>query len=144
MKIECYIREAENRDINFIKNSWQKNFASSMKHVPLQIYHKNQDKLITKLMGRSTCYVACNPEDFYQIFGWILFDTLEDLGILHYIYVKHPFRRYGIASVMLGLIKYDKSYPIIATHYSHGLDDLKKKFNITFNPYFLLGDTYAY
>lgn len=140
MKVDIYIREADYKDINFIKNSWEKSFEKVMKQVPQTLYTRGQQRLMAKLMARSTCFVACNPDELTQIYGWMLFEKLGEIGVLHYIYVKHPYRRYGIGSQLYSMLERDKSVPCIATHTTLYLNHIKDKWNLTFNPYILLGD----
>lgn len=143
MKVDIYIRESDSSDTNFIINSWIKSYRVVMEDVEAPIYYKNQEKLIRRLMDKSKCYMAVNPHDLYQIYGYIMFDNLDEIGILHYIYVKNPYRRFGIGGDLFNMIDFDKKYPCIATHNTRYLGHVKNKWNITYNPYFLIGDVYA-
>lgn len=140
MNPEIYIREAETKDLSFIKNSWEKSFEKVMHAVPRESYHRGQQKLMNRLISKSFCYVSCSHEDLNQIFGWMLFEKIKDIGILHYIYVKHPYRRYGIGSALYQMLERDKAYPCIASHRTLYLDHIKDKWNVTFNPYILFGE----
>lgn len=139
MAVEIFVRSADGNDINFIKNSWEKSFEKTMKAVPREIYHRGQQKLMNQLMAKASCYVACSPEDNNQIFGWMLFEKIKDIGILHYIYVKHPYRRYGIGKSLYNCLDRNDQYPCIASHKTLYLEYIQDKWNLTYNPYILIG-----
>lgn len=138
--IDVYIREARVDDVNFIINSWIKSFEKYMYLVPKPMYYAGQRKLITRVMARGKCFVASNHENRDQIFGWIIYESIADTEVLHYVYVKHPYRRYGIGNQLLQIMRRDNSIPCIATSITPYLDYVKKKWNIVYNPYLLLGD----
>lgn len=52
--------------------------------------------LATALMKRdgTQVIVACNPKDMDQMLGYVVAEP--ERRVLHWIYVKHPFRRLGI------------------------------------------------
>ena len=140
--IDLFIREPEPGDQNFINNSWLKSFEKPMAAVPKELYRKGQMKLMARLMEESTCYIACSPEELTQIYGWMVFGKIGDIGMLHYIYVKHPYRRFGIGGKLFSMLICDKSVPVIATHATMYLDHIKDKWNLTYNPYMLLENVY--
>lgn len=138
--IDVYVREAKMDDLNFIKNSWIKSFEKYMRSVPRPFYFAGQNKLAIQLLGKSRCYVAANPDNLEQIFGWILFEKLAGTEVMHYIYVKHPYRRYGIGSQLLKMMRSDVIEPCIATFWTNYMDFIKDKWNVVYNPYLLLGE----
>lgn len=139
MKIDLYIRQAEVDDIPFIKNSWLKSYRDTMKHMDQSLYKKNQDRLMCQILASSQCLVACSPDEHKQIYGWIIFETINNIAILHYVYVKMIYRKYKIASELFRMIERDKSIPVIASHFTRRFHDVKKPWNLTYNPYILLG-----
>ena len=133
-----YIREAGYKDVNFILNSWQRSFKHSLKDCSESIYNAKHEKLIIKLLSKCQCLMAVNPEDLYQIYGWVCFDALKEIGIMHYMYVKHPYRKYGIGTQLFKMIEHDKKYPCMVSHTTRHYKHIKNKWNLTFNPYLLL------
>lgn len=138
MKVDVYVRTAEPGDTNFIFNSWLRSYEKVMKSVPKQMYRRGQMDLMKQLVGRSTVYVACDEKDLSQIYGYLIAEKLVDIDILHYIYVKSPFRRFGIGRVLYDVIDRNAAYPCIASHKTLYFDYLKEKWNLSFNPYILL------
>lgn len=58
-----------------------------------------QHALIEKLLRVSVVLVACHPDHPDQVFGYLVGDPEE--RYLHWLYVRHDFRRCGIASQLL-------------------------------------------
>ncbi len=125
------IRAPEESDKNFIFNSWLKSYRNSQaaKHVNNPIYYTVQAALITKLLSLYPTLVACDPESPNVIWGWINADATTNS--VNYIYVKHPFRRVGVAKALAAAANIDVTLPINATHLTHAI----KKDNIVYNPY---------
>ena len=97
------VREAELADIPFIRDSWKHSFHEGG-HAPRCepiLFWEGQSDVITRLLGRSRVLVASNPEDRAQIFGWVCFEQVGPLGVVHYVVVKRPFRRMGVAKSLL-------------------------------------------
>lgn len=140
------IRPAKESDISFIFNSWLQSFRDSptVRGIPNTLYYKEQHRLIEDLLKRDTCRVilAVNEKDEEQIFGYIIFETYgENLPlVMHWIYVKHPFRNFKIGSQLIE--ECHKTAPNIVT-YSHKskLSDklMKNRQHYIYNPYNLRG-----
>lgn len=92
------IRTATESDHNFILSSWLQSYR---KHARCQflpeasIYYKGHEALIKKKLGE--CHVLYNLEDPDQIMGW----GCGVNGVAHYLYVKAPFRRFGLSKIIL-------------------------------------------
>lgn len=99
------IRRAIPGDFNFIMNSWTESYRRSTfaKLIPKYTFHTNHHDLMEKTMERANILCAVSKDDPNQIFGWVCFEPLTDVKVLHYIYVKHPFRDLGIAQKLLEL-----------------------------------------
>src|SRR4051812_3597276 len=90
------IRYATNEDIPFIFSSWLKCFRDTglmNRGVPNTIYFQNHHKILQKIAQRAKIYVACNASDVSQIYGWIAGEYIEGTFVLHFIYIKHAFRK---------------------------------------------------
>lgn len=109
-----------------------------MASVPKELYRSGQMKLMARLIQSCSCYVACAPEELTQIYGWMVFEKIGEIGVLHYIYVKHPYRRFGIGGKIFSMLECDRTVPVIATHATMYLNHVKDKWNLTYNPYMLL------
>jgi len=106
------IRNADNGDINFIVNSWLKSYRASCPLVSDLVYFDYQKRLIMKIFETATVTLAIDPDDPAHIFGYIVHEG----SVIHYCYVKHSLRRFGIARALLATIKADH---FITTHLSY-------------------------
>lgn len=135
--IETYIRQPNQDDLGFIYNSWLKSFRQTVPSIDKPIYFIEQRKIIDKIFDRSKIYISCNPEHLDQIFGYVIFDeSPRKFTIVHYVYVKHPYRRLGIGDELMNLID-KKPVPFVGSHTSRCFDFIKDKWDIVFNPYIL-------
>jgi len=132
------IRQMQETDKPLVYSSWLRSFREVSTSIPKEIYFKNQTKLIDKIFECSTVWVACNSEDSEQLFGYVVHQLAPgDISVVHYIYVKHPYRRFGIgSSLMKPFIGND--LPNIITHNGRSLPEVVDKWNLVYDPYFLL------
>lgn len=132
------VRLAINEDIPFIFSSWLKNFREfglMSKNVPNTIFYPNHHKLIQRLLKRCTAYVASNPDDPSQIYGYIVGEFISGSFVLHYIYVKSIFRRAGIGRMLFNSFDHDKSYASCCSHMTVFGEKLMFKYNMIYHPY---------
>ena len=116
------IRCGRDSDLSFMIQSWLRSHCRSdfARRIPRPHYMANHHGIVVQLMLNSAqsngqnsatergivdcinsgkelksggVWVACNPDDPDQIFGYLVGEP----RVLHYIYVKAPFRRNGIA-----------------------------------------------
>ncbi len=78
--------------------------------------------------------VASNLDDPDQIYGWICWNKHGHRPALHYIYVKLPFRQFGVAKLLLMHAEITKATPMEFTHLTTGLRHLRG-YLTDFNPY---------
>ena len=105
------------------------------------IYYNNQKEIIAYLLKDSYTIIAHNPEDPDHIFGYIVCQpTAARIGVVHYCFVKQPFRGLGIGTLLLNEAKnytdHDDEHPMVATHATsvfHGM--ISDRYNIMYNPY---------
>ena len=140
------VRKAGPDDKGFIYNSWLRSYRDHSHFaslIPKSIYYKNQAVIIERLLEESGVAIACNPEDTDQIFGYCCYQpSTINVAIYHYIYVKHPYRKLGIATSLKEHVKYqcshDEDLPLVATHETDSFRaTFQDKWNMIFNPYVL-------
>lgn len=157
-KIPLQLRFGQSTDLNFIYNSWLKSVADTFfaHGMPKKIYYDLHAEVIKDLLECSRVIVAVNPEDSEHIFGFIVYhpDYQHNRLILHFVYVKQPYRQLGVANklkqAMLDHESEHLSEPsLIATQTASTARNvkgnmlfdlnnfLKVKWNYTFNPYLL-------
>lgn len=137
-------REAVLDDEGFIYNSWLKSHrtgAAWARDVPPQVYFAGHKKVVASLLAESEIVVACNPESPAQIFGYAVYQASSaGVLVLHYLYVKHPYRKLGIATALYRQVErlagHDLDLPAIATHVTGVWSDvLKDRWHMIYNPY---------
>lgn len=111
------IREAVAGDVPFVLNSWLQSFARApfARLVPVDAYWRGHHELVLSVLGRSETRVACSPTDTDAIMGW----SVTAPGVVHYVYVKFPYRRLGIARRLLAHVpeaaRYTHATPVLAS-----------------------------
>ena len=135
-------------DEPFVYHSWLKSYRGTwsdglnpVRHVEKERYYKNQSELIGDLLATSVVLVAANSEDIDQIFGYIVGLPI-DLGLcIHYIFVKQPFRKLGVATLLFSELQRGtktQGLEVFSTHATGVFHDiLGPKFGITYDPYIL-------
>lgn len=139
------IRHANDTDIPFIFSSWLKSFRDSgllVRAIPHTIYFTNHHKLLQKLIKRSTVYVACSPTDSSQIYGYIVAEYIEGTFVLHFIYVKHSFRKLGVGKALFNSFKHEGGASC-CSHLTKFGERLLLKYNMIYHPYTALLDEVA-
>lgn len=150
--------------LSFIYSSWLKSFriySRWAKAVPAQIYFGNHKRVVQKLLEDSGVLIACNPECPDQIFGYAVYQpTAGGVAVLHYLYVKQPYRKMGIATALfreaLHRSEHRSELPVAVTHipdrefredggarWTSMWDRLRDKWSLVFNPY-ILGSEFFY
>lgn len=139
------LREANQNDLNFIYNSWSYTYRKSpiMYRMDVKLYFENQTKQMHRILKDSCVYIACDSEDPSHIFGYIVFEDLQNIAVIHYIYVKNSFRKNGIASYLLESVGINER-PCVATHDTWYFPFLRDKYSgrLIYNPFLLMGGHY--
>lgn len=131
------IREANQKDINYVIHSWMKN----IEHSPMAWYCDYQEwafqyrQLLYQVIERSTIIIAYNPEDPSHIFGFLVFEP--DPLYLHFIYTKGAFRQMQVAIRLLStLITTDQKVPCSHVGKDKDFPHLKHHFpNLYYSPF---------
>ena len=122
---DIVIRNAGEHDWGLIYNSWgRSNFYSPFdRDKPAHVYWAKMQIRIDKLKQRDEAefVVACDDEDTNSILGWACYELPN---VLHYVYVKKPFRGYGITH---RLLRSRIELPIFVTHWTECADSYAKQ-----------------
>ena len=129
------LRDVEARDIDFIVSSWTKSYRQSFFATKMsnEVYFTEHKKVIAARFADSRAVIACTGDDIDQILGYIVFQG----HVLHYLYVKQPFRRLGIGSALIQDAMGAQTVPIVITHITQGFCKTYKG-PFTYNPYLIL------
>ncbi len=138
--IPVSIREAQEGDVSFIFSSWLKSFRTGLvcKKVENTVYFTEHHKLVERLLKRSTTLIASDPEDPATIYGYLCFERIEGLFVLHYVYVKHTFRAMGVMRQLMAATEQDFNTAGLFSHMTIIMERLSLKYNLLYHPYILI------
>lgn len=128
-----HFRTPSQKDLNFVLNSWLKSNRNEHQHVTNEVYYTFYKKIIAELLSKADTVIACDPADHNSIWGYIVYEP----STVHYIYVKHALRRFGIANSLMSLMP--EFNVLQSTHSSVHARKYHKKYPelVTYNPYLL-------
>ncbi len=101
--VRVCVRGRRPEDEPFIYDSWMKSYraAAANEGVPGKIYRRNQTDTIGKLLLRAETVVLCDVEHTDHILGYSVSELEPERSVLHWMFVKFSFRRFGLARWML-------------------------------------------
>lgn len=93
-------------DLAFIYSKWLQSFrrAPYAKWIPNHTYFSEHHKIIENLLRKSRVRLAVNAEDLDQIYGFLVSQVIDDVPVVHFVFVKDAFREFGIATALLNEI----------------------------------------
>lgn len=135
------LREATAADHNYILSSFLTSYYqfSPCKFAAGALYYQQQGEIIKFLLGSCQVQVACFPEDPTEIAGYIMYQYIDNNLIIHYVYVREPYRKQKLAQDMIMSLINDVDL-IVATHYPYNFVSLKHMIpnkSITYDPFFI-------
>lgn len=125
-------RDAELSDLPFIRSTW-------MRTQQLQPYTITRDlsRLVELMLPQ--CTVAYANKDPDHVVGYICSHKFP-LCVIHWVYVKHAFRKLGVAKSLFNHRHPNAIMSQIEVTATNSLGDLlKDKYRMYYNPYFLWG-----
>lgn len=116
--------------------------APLVKGVSNRIYYYLHHKVLDSKLSADGAIVllAVDSQNPDSILGWIWADVVDTALVIHYIYVKHAFRRRGVAKMLVQLVKDAEKPPaIMYTHRTNVVPKILKKEGLEwiYNPYLL-------
>ena len=134
------VRPIKDTDRDFVINAWLMAHRNSSECVRQSnpTYYSNQEPLIQRLLDVATTLVATADDDDDQLAGFITFQHIDGVPVVHYFFVKNLFRRRGIARELFAAANINPALPLVYTHLTH--KSLAKDYMYTakHNPYLLL------
>lgn len=101
-------------DEALIFQTWLKSYRYSdeCKRMNNPIFFPRFGKIIEKIMKDSIFVMACDPLDEDQVYGYLAYKYIDDLFILHFIYLKKKYRKLGLSLKMLESVKNNKPFVV--------------------------------
>ncbi len=143
--IPLLLRTIEAGDVHFVLKSWLKSYRNSCfaTEIPNEVYFRSHRALILRLLDdRSVTMMAVNAEDEDQILGFVCYSpgVISECLVLHFIYVKSPFRRFGIGHRLLeaakAAVSHERDLPIVVSHANREFKRFYKDLFV-YNPYMI-------
>jgi hypothetical protein len=125
-------RPVAKNDVNFILNSMLQGMRdyNATQNINCYNFFDNAKQLILDLLAESDCVIVCDSEETDVIYAYCIFD----IKTIHYVYVKHPLRRNGIANNLVAICLHgDAEYYTIQSKMAY----LAQKKNLKYNPFYL-------
>lgn len=137
MENEIELRVAKPEDLNFIFATWLKSYRHSSqfaRRISNTVFFTWHHKVIERLIGRGAQISVAHPKGEPDvILGYGCAELFDGQPVVHFIYVKKPFRRMGVATKLLeGLT------PTLFTHWTADTEWIvKKRPELMYNPYLI-------
>lgn len=133
------VRFLKDEDMPFIYNSFLKSSKHGFQGVPSDIYYSQLKLVLLNMLKTSNVLVVHVNGDPNKIIGYVIFERVNDVFVLHYIYVKHLYRNLGIAKNLIVSAGYDKEKETgLATMPIKKLDfAFYKKLGLIYSPFYL-------
>lgn len=133
IKIRGYIIDDE----HFIYNSWLRSAQQDHPEMHKDKFFSSYKDHVTEMMQRNDIIVACDPDDDMFIHGYMVFKKVEDELIIHWAYVKNPFRKLGVFRSMIRSV-FPKVYeePIFITYKNDKRQKMYESLLMVFTPHY--------
>jgi GNAT superfamily N-acetyltransferase len=138
-EIAWRVRKAYESDIAFIYKSWIDSYADTW-DVAKSVFGREYKEVIDCILTYPTSEiaVACKADEPDIIFGYMIYEEQTQIGpyLVHYVYVKEAFRKFGIAKHLIQNLKMKNDFLI--THRTDlAKKILKKHPQVVYNPFIL-------
>lgn len=125
---------------HLILNSWLKSFKRNemVGQMFTETYFENYRPLVQIIIKASKTLFACNPEDPNQLYGFVVYRQLDDVTIISCVYVKHTFRKMGVARRLVEHITRNAEDPRARAFITHAMwwfEETIKRNGLIYNPF---------
>lgn len=133
------LRPVTDSDLPFVFHSWLRSYRMSefAKELHNQVYFPQHHKVIEGLLQRCGGVVACDPLDSTQLYGYVVAEVIDECPVVHYCYIKEPFRKMGVAHLLLTAanVGWKPDAAFCYTHKTYQSTRLEKRYPMVFHPY---------
>lgn len=131
------IRPAKASDYSFISNSYLKSYRTAPEATFMMndIYYPEHIKRLEHMTKTGRTLVACSSDDPDQILGYLIVGKSYSWDVIHYLYVKYPFRHMGIAKALVsnGCSNFGTGMTLIS-HLPKNYNVVSAKYKLVFDP----------
>lgn len=128
------MRTGTSEDFSFVFATWLRSYKHSShfaKRIPDRTFYVRHHAVIERILARGAeLLVACPADAPETILGYLV----REGATLHFLYVKGPFRRMGVAKALVGEYR-----PEQFTHWTNDLDHVRKMVGegVQYDPYLI-------
>ena len=135
--IDFDTRAIQDSDKNFIFSTWLKSHRATQdnKRMVNSVYYTNFSEIVTNILTTCSVKVACEPGDNDHIYGYIAYRYIDEMPVVHFVYVKQTYRRLGIMDHLITSLVKDKDIPVVCTFTSEVYDKIKQRYGLFYNPF---------
>lgn len=116
--------------------------ANFTKEIISTTYYSEHHKVIERLLKTCTVHVACDEANVDDIYGYGCSEMVDNIFVLHFLYVKHTYRNLGIGTMLLNSFNHNPEYASVYTHHTPVALRLAAKYRMVYNPYVALTPDY--
>lgn len=136
---EFKIRRPVPSDVEFLIKTWLREYRREVPAaMPDRLYYNEFQKVILALTRKSDARVICAVGDANYICGFVVGTSYaaEKTAVVHFAYMRPPFRRLGLVTQALEDMGYEVGHELVASHWHPYLDRFQRK-DLIFNPFIL-------
>jgi len=144
-RLPIEIRKGYDHETNFIYNSWIKSGHRSRTHeiIAKELYTLNQHDVITHVLARANVIVAQELDKPESLYGYLVYQWLDGVFVVHYAYTKQVFRSLGVLSSLLQYAGFEPQQSAgFYTHTTKAAHAIDTKLNLIYNPYIIINPKY--
>lgn len=137
------IRPAKASDYSFISNSYLKSYrtAPEAQFMMNDVYYPEHVKRLEFMTKTGKTFVACASDDPDQILGYLIIGKAHSWDVIHYLYVKYPFRHIGIAKALVGHASPNFGMGMtLISHLPKNYNAVSTKYKLVFDPQYARGE----
>lgn len=137
--MEPIIRPMKESDRPFVTNSYLRTMRTRtpFNHMVPDVYFPHQRARITAALNVGDCYVLANPEDPDHLFGYAIVEHLNEGDVLHFVYIKFPFRKMGLARNLVNKVVRKQDATLVTHTTDSNFERLAHKYKLVYDPYIL-------
>jgi hypothetical protein len=128
-------------DKGFIFSTWIKEqwLTHPLTSCPPEFYLPHQRQIITTLLELpAKCLIACAPDNADMILGYIVYEMVADILVLHWAHRKDIYRNMGLGKDIIKQVYPDIGVkPIMMTQNNRMFNKLKHKWMLAYNPFYI-------
>ena len=130
------IRRPVPSDVEFMLKTWLREYRRAVpRNMPDRLYYNEFQKVILALTRKSDARMVCSAEDPNFICGFVVGTAYpaEGTAVVHFAYMRPPFRRMGLVTKALEDMGYEMGDEVVATHWHPYLDRFRRN-ELIYNP----------